>query len=138
VAALQRLTENEARLGQWALRRVHQQHDPVDHRQRALDLAAEIRVPRRVHDVDQVIVIVNRRVLGENRDAPLALELVRVHDPLGHALVRPEDSALVQQRVDERGLAVIDMGDDRDVAKGRVGHLLRVQRRARHLTSIDR
>jgi hypothetical protein len=59
---------------------------------------------------------VDRGVLRQNRDAALALELVAVHRALGHALVRAERAALVQHRVDERGLAVIDVGDDGDVA----------------------
>ena len=64
-------------------------------------------------------------VLGENRDAALALELVRVHDPLGDPLVGAEDAALVEQGVDQRRLAMIDVGDDGDVAPERVGDLLR-------------
>ena len=60
-------------------------------------------------------------VLGQDRDAALALELVAVHRALGDALVRAKRAALVQQRVDQRGLAVIDVGDDGDVAAERVG-----------------
>jgi epoxyqueuosine reductase QueG len=44
-ARAQSLAEHEARLRQRAFGRVDQQHDAVDHRQRALDLAAEIGVP---------------------------------------------------------------------------------------------
>ena len=60
-------------------------------------------------------------VLGQDRDAALALELVAVHGALGDALVRAERAALVQQRVDQRGLAVVDVRDDGDVAAERVG-----------------
>ena len=45
-AALERLAQHEPRLRQRALRRVDQQHDAVHHRQRALDLAAEVGVAR--------------------------------------------------------------------------------------------
>jgi response regulator of citrate/malate metabolism len=41
---LQRLAQHEAGLRQRTLRRVDQQHDTVDHRQAALDLAAEVGV----------------------------------------------------------------------------------------------
>ena len=58
----------------------------------------------------------DRRVLRHDRDAALALEVVRVHDALGDVLVGAKDAALVQQRVDEGGLAVVDVRDDRDVA----------------------
>ena len=60
-------------------------------------------------------------VLGQDGDAALALELVAVHRALGDALVGAERAALVQQRVDQRGLAVVDVGDDGDVAAERVG-----------------
>ena len=60
-------------------------------------------------------------VLRENRDAALALELVAVHGALGHALVGAERAALVQHRIDERGLAVIDVGDDGDIPELRIG-----------------
>ena len=50
----------------------------------------------------------------------LALEVVRVHDPLLHVLVRGEGARLREQFVDQRGLAVVDVGDDRDVAPGAV------------------
>ena len=75
--------------------------------------------PGRVHDVDEAVVVVHGRVLGQNRDAALALELVRVHDPLGHPLVGPENAALVQQGVHQRRLAMVDVGDDGDVARER-------------------
>ena len=77
----------------------------------------------------------DRGVLRENGDAALALELVAVHRALGDALVRAERAALVQHRVDERGLAVIDVGDDGDVAAIRVGDRGRISRR-RHPISI--
>ena len=76
---------------------------------------------RRVDDVDQEILVVDGRVLGHDRDAALPLELVAVHGALGHALVGAERAALVQQRIDERRLAVIDVRDDGDVAPQRIG-----------------
>ena len=123
-AAFEGLAEHEPRLGQRAFGRVHEQHDPVDHGQRAFHFAAEVGVAGRVHDVDEVVVVVHGRVLGQDRDAALALELVRVHDPLGHPLVGTEDSALVQQGIHERRLAVVDVGHDGDIAQGGVGDLL--------------
>ena len=48
----------------------------------------------------------------------LALEVVRVHDALDHVLMRGECPGLAQELVDQRGFAVVDVGDDRDVAYG--------------------
>ena len=42
---------------------------------------------------------------------------LRVHHPLGHVLVFAKRAGLPQQLVDQRGLAVVDMGDDGDIAK---------------------
>ena len=51
-AGLERLAQHEARLRQRALGGVDEQHHAVDHRQPALDLAAEVGVAGRVDDVD--------------------------------------------------------------------------------------
>ena len=117
---LQRLAEHEPGLRQRALGGVDQQGDAVDHRQPALDLTAEVGVARGVDDVDEQVLAADRGVLREDRDALLALQVHRVHDPvLDRALVDRVGvvgTALQQHRVDERGLAVVDVGDDRDVA----------------------
>ena len=135
-AAGQRLAQHEPRLRQRAFRGVHQQHDAVHHRQRALDLAAEIGVARRVDDVDQHVVVVHGRVLGQDGDAALALEVVAVHHALDHALVGAEDPALMEHGVDQRGLAVVDVRDDGDVAPERVGDTRLGFLRGRHPFSI--
>ena len=125
---LERLAQHEPGLRQRPLARVDEQQDAVDHRQPALDLAAEIGVPGRVDDVDLRVAELDRRVLGEDRDPLLALEVGRVHDPLADVLVLPERAGLPEHRVDERRLAVVDVRDDRDVAEvvpegeGRFGH----------------
>jgi hypothetical protein len=113
---LERLAQDEARLRERPFRRVDEQEDAVDHVERPLDLAAEVRVARRVDDVDLRLAVADSRVLGEDRDPLLALEIHRVHDPLGHVLIGAERARLPEHRVDERRLPVIHVGDDGDVA----------------------
>ena len=121
--ALERLAQDEARLRQRPLARVDEEQHAVDHPQRALDLAAEVGVARRVDDVDLRRAVADGGVLGEDRDALLALEVHRVHDALRHVLVLAERARLPEHRVDERRLAVVDVRDDRDVADvGALGH----------------
>ena len=113
---LERLAQHEARLRHRAFGGVDEQQHAVDHLEHALDLAAEIGVARRVDDVDTVAVVVDRRVLRQDRDAALALEVVAVHHPGLGVLPFAENAALAEHGIDERRLAVVDVCDDRDVA----------------------
>ncbi len=122
----ERLREHEPGLRERPLGRVHEEHHAVDHAERPLHLAAEIGVAGRVHDVDLDLLagvgdVADGRVLGHDGDPLLALEVHRVHDPLGDVLVVAEGAGLPEERVDEGGLAVVDVGDDGDVAELRHG-----------------
>ena len=116
VTQLQRLLQDEAGLGHGAFGGVHQQNDAVDHFQNALHLAAEIGVTRGVHDVDLVVLIMHGSVLCQNGDAALPLQIAGVHDPLHGGLIFPVNAALLEHFVHQRGLAVVNVGDDGNVA----------------------
>ena len=109
---LEGLAQHEPGLGQRALGGVDQEEDAVDHGQAALDLAAEVGVAGGVDDVDLHPAPAHGRVLGQDGDALLALEVARVHDPVGQLLVGAEGAGLAQHGVDERRLAVVDVGHD--------------------------
>ncbi len=133
---LERLAEHEPGLGQRPLRGVDEQHHRIDHRQRALDLAAEVSVAGRVDDVDQGVAIMDGGILGQNRNPALALEVGVVHGALGDPLVAPECAALPQQAVHQGRFPMVDVGDDGDIAPKRVGDLRRAGTGRRHLNSI--
>jgi hypothetical protein len=90
-------------------------HDAVHHGQAALDLAAEVRVAGRVDDVDRQPAVLDRGVLGEDRDPLFALQVIGVHDSLVDVGVRAERARLPQHGVDQRGLAMVDVRDDSDI-----------------------
>src|SRR5947209_8656616 len=119
-APRQRLGDDEFGLWHRPFGSVDQHQDAIDHAEDALDLAAEIGVTRSVNDVDPHVIPLgapdNRGAFGEDRDAALAFQLVRIERPLGDLLIGAKGAALAQQLVDQRGLAVVDMRDDRDVA----------------------
>jgi hypothetical protein len=71
--------------------------------------------PGRIDDVDPHAVPGHGGALRQDRDAALALEIVRVERALGDHLAGAERAGLLEQAVDQRGLAVVDVGDDRDV-----------------------
>ena len=113
---VQGLAQHKLRLGHGALVGVHHQDDAVDHLQHALHLAAEIRVSWGVHDVDLGPLVLHSRVLRENGNSPLPLNIVGVHHPLHHFLVGAEHTALAQQAVHQGGLAVVYVGDDGNIS----------------------
>jgi len=116
-AQTQRLAEHELGLRHRALGGIDQQQHAVDHGQNALDLAAEVGVAGGVDDVDARALPDHGGALGQDRDATLALQIVPVERALGDLLVGPEGAALLQQAVDQGGLAMVDVGNDGDVAQ---------------------
>jgi hypothetical protein len=98
-----------------ALCRIHQNQDPVYHPQNPLHLSAKVGVTRGIHDVDLGSLPTDSRVLGKNGDASLPLQRVRIHHALLYLLVGPKGSRLPEHLVHQGSLAMIDMGDDRQV-----------------------
>ena len=121
----QGLCQDEFGLRHGAFGSVDQQQHAVHHAEDALDLAAEIRMAGGVDDIDAHAVPLHRGAFGQDGDAALALQFVAVHDPIDDGLVVAEQPGLSQQHIDQGGLAVIDMGDDGDIANGQGGALLR-------------
>ena len=110
-----------------ALRRVDQQQGAFARLQRLEHLVVEVDVPGRVDQVELVgLPVVGLVVHGHgarlDRDAALALELhvveeLRLHLPL------LDGSGQLDQAVGERGLPVVHVGDDAEVAdQAGVGH----------------
>ncbi len=111
VAELQRLFENEPRLWHRPFLCIDHEEHAVYRPQHPLDLGAEIRVARRINDVDLGVLVGARSVLGVDGDTALLLKRIAVHrHTLGHR------AGLAQDGVGQRGLAMIDMGYDSNVA----------------------
>ena len=114
---LQGLLQHETGLGHAALGSVHQQQNAVDHLQHALHLAAKVGVARGIDDVDLDALVGAGAVLGQNGNAALTLDIAAVHDTLGDNLVIAECAALMQHCVHQRGLAVVNVSDNGNVAQ---------------------
>ena len=109
---------HETRLRHRAFNRIHQQQDPINHRQHALDFTAEISVTRGIHDVDVDAFIINGGVLGENGNAALFFKIVGIHDAFSNVLVGGEGTGLMKKFVNKGSFTVVDVGDDGDISKG--------------------
>src|SRR5690606_29498205 len=83
---LECLTQDKTRLGEAALGRVDEEYDTVHHLENAFDLAAEIRVAGGIDDVDLVIAVSDRGVLGHDRDPSFTFEIHRIHYALDDLL----------------------------------------------------
>ena len=76
----------------------------------------------RVDDVDLHAVVANARGLRQNCNTPLALEIIGIHDPFDNLFIGPENTALPQHGIDQRGLAVVDVGDDCYISNRVIAH----------------
>ena len=106
-------------LGLHALRRVDQQDRPFAGRQAARDLVVEVDVPGRVDQVQLVDLAIERVIDRDgprlDRDPSLALQ-VHVVEQLLAKLALGDRAGLEQELVGQRALAVVDVGDDREIA----------------------
>ena len=103
------------RLGLYPLGGIHEQDRPLACGQRAAHLVAEIDVPRCVDEVDHMAGVLEPDALELDGDPPLPLQVHGV-EVLGAHLPRVHRPAQLQEPVRERGLAVVDVGDDAEVA----------------------
>jgi hypothetical protein len=115
-AELEGLVEDEAGLGHGAFGGVDEQQDAVGHVEDAFDLPAEVGVAGGVDDVDFDALVADGDVLGEDGDAAFAFEVVAVEQAVLAGGLALGDVELAQDGVDEGGFAVVDVGDDGDVA----------------------
>jgi hypothetical protein len=112
----QGLLGHEARLGHRAFLRIDQQHHAVHHGQRTLHFAAEVGVAGGVDDVDVGAFPAHGAVLGQDGDAAFFFDGVVVHHGVDHFFVLGKGARLAQQLVHHGGLAMVNVGDDGDVA----------------------
>ncbi len=110
------LLKHEAGLRHRPFERVDEQQTAVGHIEHSLNLAAEISVTRGVYDVDFIVFVIDRYVLGENCDTTLALKVVIIEDELTGVLVLAKEIAGEKHLVYQRCFAVVDVRDDGDVA----------------------
>ena len=111
-----RLLGDEARLRHRPLEGVDDEQGRVDHVEDALDLAAEVCVSGGVDEVDPGVAVLERGRLRGDRDPALPLEVVAIHRPVGVGGSALDRTGCREESVDERGLAVVDVGDDREVS----------------------
>ncbi len=107
-----RLLQDEARLWERSLGGIDEEENALDHRQDALHFGPEIPMAGRIDNVDHRAPVLDRGVLGENGDSPFTLQFAGVHHAVRDLLTLAERPRLFEQRIDKRGLAVVDVSDN--------------------------
>jgi hypothetical protein len=72
---------------------------------------------RGVNYIDMVLIPVNGCVLREYGNAPFFLQVIGVHNPLHITEAFPQSTRLLQQLINQGGLAMIYMSDDGNIAE---------------------
>ncbi len=112
------------------LGRVDDEQGALARRQAPADLIGEVHVPRRVHQVEDVIRAVLRAVIEPHRlrldrDAALLLQF-HIVEHLARHLARGEAAGGLDQPVGQGRFAMVDVRDDAEIADvGEVGHWTR-------------
>ena len=113
----ERFPQDEARLRHRSFDRVHEQQRAVHHVEHPLNLTAKVGVTGRINNVDFGVVPDNRCILCQNGDAALTLQRIGVENALTRRVRVAEDFCLLEHAIDQSGLAMIDMGNNGDIAK---------------------
>ena len=117
---VERLIDIGERLRLDALAGVHHQQRALAGMKGARDLIGEVDMAGRIHQIEDVIPAILRLVvethgLRLDGDAALALDIHGVEHLLDH-VAGGDRSGLLDQAIGKRGFAVVDMGDDREIA----------------------
>jgi hypothetical protein len=83
---------------------------------RAFHFTAEVRVAWGVNDVDVGTFPAHGTVLGQDGDAAFTFDGVVVHHSVDDLFVVSEGAALTQQLVNHGRFAMVNVGDDRNIA----------------------
>ena len=81
--------------GHRSLECIDNENNTVYHLKDTLNLTAEVRMAWGVDDVDLYSFVEYSRILGEDSDSPLSLDVIGVHDTLFYFLVCAEYAALL-------------------------------------------
>ena len=120
----QSFARNKARLRHRAFHGIDQQKHPVDHRKNAFDFTAEVRMPRGINNVNVSAFVFHSTVFSQNRNAALTFQITAVHHTFLDFLIGTESAGCAQQFVNQGGLTMVNVRDNRDIANSTsISHL---------------
>ena len=76
---------------------------------------------RSVKNIDFDLTPTNRTIFRRYRDSPLLFKVHVIHQSFTDLLIFPEKPRLTEHLVDKGGFAMVNMGNDGNVADGSIG-----------------
>ena len=115
----QSLLQNEAGLGHGAFVGIHNQKTAIHHAEHPLDFPTEVGVARGINNIDSNPVVINGGILRKNGNSAFALEIIGIEHTSGDSFPFTKDARLVQEGINQGGFAVVNVGNDRNIANRR-------------------
>ena len=110
------LLQHETCLGHGTFESIDQKDATVCHIQHTFHLAAEVGVSRRVNDINLCTLIIDRDVLGENRDTSFTLQFIVIQNQVASLLILTKEISGEQHLIDQRRLSVVHVRNNRNVS----------------------
>ncbi len=107
---------DKARLRHRAIDGINQQENAIHHRQHTFNFTAEVGMPGGINDIDVIVFPVDGGVFGENGNTTLALLIIGIHYPFDLFAAGLQRTGLLQEFINQCGLAMIDVRDNGDIA----------------------
>jgi len=104
-----------SRLRHRSLSGIDQQNYRINRTDNAFHFRRKVRMPRRINDIDLIVLILYRAVLGIDRDASFTLECIGIHDAVHNLLVILKDMRLLQKCVNKRRLSGVYVRNHSDI-----------------------
>ena len=113
------LLQHKAGLRTGTFKSVNQHQASIGHLQHSFDFAAKVGVAGCIDNVDFRAQIVERDIFGENRNTTFPFQVVGIENTVLLYLGLAELTTGFDQAIDECRLAVVNVGDDSNVANVR-------------------
>lgn len=112
---LQGFFQNKVGLRHRSFLGIDKEQGTISHAQDALYLPAKIGVAGGINDIDPIILVLIRAVLGSDGNAALPFQIHGVHHSFGDFLVVAEHTGLFEKLVHQGCFTMINVGNNRHV-----------------------
>jgi hypothetical protein len=110
------MAKHKLGLGHGPFYRINQQQAAVRHVDDTFYLPTEIGMPRSINEIDINAPVHYGRILSHDGNPLFPLKGITVHYQLAYCLVISKDLALLEHGIYQGGLAMVNVGNNRDIS----------------------